>query len=427
MGGTWESMSDWEYKNSRFGKWKSAEEKMKSALTGLRMNAPFFSVEMLQKPCELSWEVSTARTNGKKKQFGVDWVLTNRTKIVESGMAHEVGHDKFLHHLRRGNRDFVTWNEAGDYVVNWWLLQAGFEIGEGWLLDSRFADMSVTKVYDILWAEKQASKRQSPQDQQQTPGDGQGTPDQQGNQQGDQQPAPKYFGEVVDMPSSKGESFKPTEDEVKQAEAQEVMTATMAVNAAKRAGKLPWNIDRMVTIMKHGKLSWVEAIAGWATTISHDDYSWKRPNPRYVPHNVYLPSLYTEKVDNIVCIVDTSISIDQKQLAEMVKDIHSLMSTFHIETLTVIYVDTDVQRVEEWSVSEDCHPQPKGGGGTDFRPGFEYIESNDLQPTGIIYLTDGQCSRFPRQEPDCPLCWVIFDGYLENFRPPFGTVVYRHQ
>ena len=64
--------------------------------------------------------------------------------------------------------------------------------------------------------------------------------------------------------------------------------------------------------------------------------------------------------------------------------------------------------------------QVHGMGGTDFRPVFNYIEEDDLNPTALIYLTDGY-GPAPDEEPDYPVLWVITQG---GHRPcPWGDAV----
>ncbi|MBT5421266.1 MAG: hypothetical protein HOK80_10285, partial [Candidatus Cloacimonetes bacterium] len=55
---------------------------------------------------------------------------------------------------------------------------------------------------------------------------------------------------------------------------------------------------------------------------------------------------------------------------------------------------------------------------------FEYIEKETIQPSCVIYFTDGWCSSFPK-EPDYPTLWVSTDR--ANFKPPFGESIYMEQ
>jgi predicted metal-dependent peptidase len=47
-----------------------------------------------------------------------------------------------------------------------------------------------------------------------------------------------------------------------------------------------------------------------------------------------------------------------------------------------------------------------GGGGTDFRPLFDWIEREHLSPDLLIYFTDAE-GQFPAREPSFPVAWLV--------------------
>ena len=47
-----------------------------------------------------------------------------------------------------------------------------------------------------------------------------------------------------------------------------------------------------------------------------------------------------------------------------------------------------------------------GGSGTDFRPVFEWVASQDRQPGVLIYFTDA-AGPFPETEPACDVLWLV--------------------
>ena len=64
----------------------------------------------------------------------------------------------------------------------------------------------------------------------------------------------------------------------------------------------------------------------------------------------------------------------------------------------------------------------KGRGGTDFRPGFEWLDEHDVRPAVCLYFTDMECSRYPETEPGYPILWCDWRpgaGPLDN-PPPWG-------
>jgi predicted metal-dependent peptidase len=62
----------------------------------------------------------------------------------------------------------------------------------------------------------------------------------------------------------------------------------------------------------------------------------------------------------------------------------------------------------------------KGGGGTDFRPAFKWMEENDVVPDVLLYLTDGY-GTFPEEAPEYPVIWGDISGQPKNY--PWGDVV----
>jgi predicted metal-dependent peptidase len=68
--------------------------------------------------------------------------------------------------------------------------------------------------------------------------------------------------------------------------------------------------------------------------------------------------------------------------------------------------------------------KPEGGGGTDFRPFFDYLEQHaDRHTTAVaIYLTDGY-GNFPRETPAISTLWVVTPGGKEVDGFPFGEVI----
>ena len=58
----------------------------------------------------------------------------------------------------------------------------------------------------------------------------------------------------------------------------------------------------------------------------------------------------------------------------------------------------------------------KGRGGTDFRPGFVWLEEHDIQPGVCLYLTDMLCSSYPR-----PSRRTRRSGSITPNRPATGT------
>jgi predicted metal-dependent peptidase len=60
-----------------------------------------------------------------------------------------------------------------------------------------------------------------------------------------------------------------------------------------------------------------------------------------------------------------------------------------------------------------------GGGGTDFRPVFDRVNKDGLDPECVVYLTDGMGS-FPAVAPPYPVIW---GNIYKGSKYPWGDVV----
>ena len=65
-----------------------------------------------------------------------------------------------------------------------------------------------------------------------------------------------------------------------------------------------------------------------------------------------------------------------------------------------------------------------GGGGTDFRPAFSYVEMLRNQgemkcPGGLLYFTDGK-GIYPGKKPDYKTAFLFLEDYEETAVPPWA-------
>ena len=65
-----------------------------------------------------------------------------------------------------------------------------------------------------------------------------------------------------------------------------------------------------------------------------------------------------------------------------------------------------------------------GGGGTDFRPVFTYVnellETGELKEiSGLLYFTDGK-GIYPKKRPSYKTAFIFLDEYEENLIPPWA-------
>ena len=89
----------------------------------------------------------------------------------------------------------------------------------------------------------------------------------------------------------------------------------------------------------------------------------------------------------------------------------SKVSRFHL-------VDTKIHTHKVYLPGEALEYTLSGGGGTDFRPLFTYVDATIDHPTALLFFTDGK-GTFPETDPHYDVMWVM----PEQCDMPFGEVL----
>ena len=233
------------------------------------------------------------------------------------------------------------------------------------------------------------------------------------------------FGGVKDQKNEDGSNLSPAEK--KQEEEDWNISVLQAEQLQKQCGDLPLGLERLVEDLKRPPLDPAEVFQQFMALSAKNDYSWARPNRRYIQQGTYLPDLRSEELLKVIFVMDTSGSINEKAVETMAGWLEMVLETFDTK-LVVIYCDSQVQGEPEIFTREDLPLKlhPRGFGGTNFKPPFEYVREHNLELDCLVYMTDLWCSGFPDEEPEYPVLWVwVKDnhGGIHKCEPPFGDVV----
>lgn len=366
-------------------------EQFENALTRAITRYPFFAPGLLRLKATPNNAVDTLLTNGVNIEYNPAFIATLTPGQRVFAILHEWYHVMLMHHTRKGERDHKLWNKAGDYEANGMLSKLDrIELIQGLLIDKKFDDMPVEKIYELLEDEPEE--------------DGGGG---------------ESFGDVDPHPGiPEGQEGTEEQQQIEQ-EVKSQIAAGLA--AGKLAGNLPADIARLFEIAIEPAINWRAELIQFIQSTTKDDYSFRRPNNRFPGSGFVLPGLYSEQLDSLIVACDTSGSISDNELKEYTADLISAFETVNIKTMRVLWCDTRIQNVQEFNRGDSIDLKPAGGGGTSFVPPFRYVEDNDIQPCGLIYLTDGYCDRFA-DEPDYPVLWCVYGGN-RDFEPPYGRVL----
>jgi predicted metal-dependent peptidase len=121
-----------------------------------------------------------------------------------------------------------------------------------------------------------------------------------------------------------------------------------------------------------------------------------------------------EGVGEIAIAVDCSGSVSARQLGLFEAEIRSILAGQRPRLVRVLYFDAEVQKVDTYQAGETIVLTPVGGGGTDFRPCFEWLRDRRIVPQTLVFLTD-LCGRFPNEAPPYPVLWASTGTRLAAF------------
>jgi predicted metal-dependent peptidase len=289
----------------------------------------------------------------------------------------------------------------------------------GALLDPAFDNLSAEEIYARL------RKKNSESDGAGKPKPGDGNLDQQaagpnasspGETAAREEARPGGFGEVLDATDDQGNPASPAENSRQQHEWS--VAAEQAVRMTKMCGQEPVNVERALQQTRESRQDWRAILRTFIAATTASDYRWTPPNRRYIGSGLYLPSVDRSGVGPIVIGVDTSGSIGQEELDQFAGEISAISDEVQPEAIHVVYCDAAVQASQLFTCGDPIQLEPKGGGGTDFRPVFQWVEENDIQPTCLLYLTDLCCTEYP-DVPDYPVLWATDSRRTA----PFGETI----
>ena len=434
-------------------------QRVSGCVTALLREQPFFGSLALRLPVRPDAARETLASDGCEIRYSPQWIAETDAHVIETAIARVVLACALKHHTRRGERDPERWQRASQLVTHGLLRDAGFTLppdAEAW------DGISVEQAYDRLPEPDEgdsggghppltgggsgADAADAPTADGRDPSDQDDDGDQSGyggeadastdpsNGDGgaghgsDGAPAssdPAGTGEVMDAPSDAGDSngeSAPSPADIAQEEQAWDEAMHQALNLAKAEGKAPGRIEETVRGAHAGTLDWRSLLRRYMTDAARSDYSWSVPNRRFIDSGLYLPSIRSEGMEAIAVIIDTSGSLPAATLAAFWAELREVAAEIRPESVIVLQVDAAVQDAAEYA--PDDLPDEiavKGRGGTDFRPGFAWLDEQGIRPAVCLYFTDMECSRYPETEPSFPTVWVNYSTPPADWnREPWG-------
>jgi predicted metal-dependent peptidase len=390
------------------------ETKLAAARTKLILDKPFLGALVLRLPMVTAQEdwCPTTATDARKFYYNpefIDCLSLDETQFV---LAHEALHCALSHFARRQHRHKLHWDMACDYAINPLLMSDGLKAPPGSLYMPQFKGMTAEEIYPCLDEKDDEQPLDNHvYDKENTQGGSSGknekdlsseTPDKPASEDrdGEQQETP----DAGDGGAPEPEPLTPDEAETLNIQWQQRLAG--AAQQAMQTGKLGGEMARMVDHLLQPQLPWRLLLARYMTAAARDDFSYMRPSRR--EGDFILPSLRSNQVELVVAL-DISGSIHDQEMGEFLAEVNALKGQMRAR-VTLLACDSQLAPESPWifeAWDEFSLPDKiTGGGGTSFKPVFEWLERQGQRPDLLVYFTDAE-GAFPEQEPGYPVLWLV--------------------
>lgn len=397
----------------------------------LRMHAPFFAALAMFAEVRFSEAVALAATDGRTLWFHPQAYAALPTKQRDAVFLHELLHAALLHPLRRGVREQELFNIAADIVVNGMIASEGsLCLPDGAIRDEQLEHHSIEEIYELLHKRKKHKRpKLSLADLLNCPlaaAHWGGTDMKERGHQGRSKRSKTGQGQAADDLHSAGDTppevqswMDPGERQELEAHWKQAIQQAQVLLRSQGKGDLPAGLQRQLDEITDPQLDWRSQLWRYLVHTPNDYTGFDR---RFIHQGIYLDYLEGESVE-VFCCIDTSGSVAEEELSLFLGELRGILSAYPMLRCWLWYADANCYGPYELSGDSEL-PEPKGGGGTDFRPFFKQVNqiwSHEKQAV-CVYLTDGY-GDFPRQKPDLETLWVVVAGGLERDHFPWGEVV----
>ncbi|MCG6967841.1 MAG: VWA-like domain-containing protein [Chromatiaceae bacterium] len=430
---------------------EAIETKLTAARAKLILDKPFLGALVLRLPmaaADPNWCPTTA-TDARRFYFNPAYIDSLSMSQTQFMLAHEALHCALSHFARRQHRAQHRWDLACDFAINPLLLEDGLTPPPNCNVMPQYLGMTAEEIYPLIdendatetldqhlfdqdnqsGGGQQGKAPDKPDSRQQQSGKGGDNtqPDDDQDQGGDRpldQRSQQRQGQgarpmQADSAQSnqaqregeqdgRGEPIPPPlgADERQTLEVQWQQRLAGAAQQAMQAGKMGGTMARLVDHLLQPQLPWRMMLARYMTAMARDDFTYMRPSRR--EGDAILPSLKSSQVE-IVVAIDTSGSIRANEMDEFLSEVSALKGQMRAR-VTLLACDTNLSEGAPWVFEPweefRCPAAIQGGGGTDFRPVFEWLDTQGQRPELLVYFTDAQ-GQFPLREPDYPVIWLV--------------------
>lgn len=409
------------------------DEKMSQKLLQYIRNQLYMELRFLDMALSvLIWQkddsIQTFATNGKYLYYSPEQLIRlfeKNTKFLERAYLHSIFHCMFSHLWIRKNRNSAIWNIACDIAVEYNLDNLTCERLKRPLsllreqtyqeIINQYTILSAASAYRYLWQlteeELQVLQREFYTDNH------------------------KYWPKEEKMSLAQTKIQNQWNKIAKQS----------AMNMEEQGtiqSELSSNLEHEWQI-KRGKYSYREFLRKFAMLKEELHCNLDEFDLGYYTYGLFyyknMPliepceSKETLSIREFVIVVDTSYSTNGTLIKNFLKETYSILADQHYFkshcNIHIVQCDNQIQSDCEIHSAKELEQHLKnfkiiGGGGTDFRPAFQYIDilletKKIRQLQGVIYFTDGK-GVYPKKKPKYQTAFLFLDDYQKQNIPPWA-------
>lgn len=353
-------------------------------------------------------ETETVKTNGIDIFINPDWFMQLDADSQVYVLLHATMHVALQHPSRMQNRQEKLWMAASDLTVNLALHDYGVKLPQDALINTDYRNKTTEKIYEHL-LELQKDGEEPPEPDHDdlvkpplNPNKGEG----EGND-GDSEGPESTFKDMQEFQDKIEDLLNNTKTQAKMSD-------------GFNPDGFPEELKRIFDALEKPLMPWNKILARFLNQAAKNNYSWTKPNRRFLPMDIYLPSMSSEGLDRIDFIIDTSGSINDHQFNQFVTEVDKVLKQFKPESIGVSQFDHQYHGTDIVSSTTDvCKLGFKGGGGTRIDQTLEVV--SEMPTKCLVIFTDGYMHVDHLPKPKMPVVWAIYDN--DNFKEPFGKKI----
>jgi predicted metal-dependent peptidase len=365
--------------------------KAKSQLTSKH---PYFGILASRLKHEEDESINYYASNGKRFKYNPEFINSCNIDELMFILTNCVMHHILSHQQRKLKRKGLFWQLATDFAINSILHKSGLKIPKGANYNKDFRNMYAEEIYDILKEEVNLEGTDAFEEQ-------------------------KPSSNLIEKNGEKFANLNYIDETLDEKdEEQWDYAATLAKEVAQRKSSVPLGLERLAKKLKAKNVDWKFELYNAINRHMRNNYAFMPPNKKHIYRGIALPSLTSDTLSLVVAI-DTSGSIKDDILGAFIEEFKTIMQNFPSVKIELIIADAKVQAHYSFQGGEKMDFALKGGGGTDYRPVFEFVDANFPMSSMLLYFTDGE-GIFPRIPPSYEVLWALSQN---KTKIPFGRSI----